>query len=74
MSLPDEKINLFSLDYDRNRIHFKFRSVKEDGSKEEFKFEPKEVLMKMNYHTYNATLSKDARSNTLALETGSSTG
>ena len=67
-SLPDEKINLFSLGYDRNRLYFKFGSAKRDGTLEEFKFEPKEVLMKVNYRTYNAPLFKEARTNTLAVD------
>ena len=74
VSLPERKINLFSLWFHRSRLHFKFRSIRGDCSMEEFKFDPKEVLMKMNYHTYNATLSKEAIKNTLALGTGSSAG
>ena len=73
--LPDEKINLFSLGYHRNPIYFKFRKVGGAHAKvkEEFKFEPKEVLMKMDCHTYLSTLPKTAR-NSLALGTGTNTG
>ena len=74
VSLPDEKMNLFSLGYHRNPLYFKFRSIWGDGSMEEFKFEPKEVLMKMNYHSYLSTNPKTARKNTLALGTGINTG
>ena len=74
VSLPDEKMNLFALDYARAPFPFNFRSVKGEDALETFEFDPKEVLMKMDYHRYKATLSKDAKKNTLALGTGRDTG
>ena len=76
VSLPDEKINLFSLGYDRNPHYFKFRKLGgvDASVKEEFKFDPKEVLMKVNYHSYLAYTQKNTRKNTLALDSGNNTG
>ena len=74
VSLPDEKMNLFSLGYHRTPIQFNFRSVKGEDALETFQFDPNEVLLKMDYHRYKATLSKEVSKNTLALGTGINTG
>ena len=74
VSLPDEKMNLFALNYHRPPFQFNFQSVKGENSLETFQFDPQEVMLKMDYHRYKASLSKDAKKNTLALGTGSGTG
>ena len=74
VSLPDEKMNLFSLNCHRVPFQFNFKSVKGEDALETFEFDPKEVLIKMDYHRYKATLSKDDKKNTLAHGTGRDTG
>ena len=61
VSLPDEKMNLFALDYHRAPFQFNFKSVKGGDAIETFQFDPQEVMLRMDYHRYKASLSKDAK-------------